>query len=87
VPYGENVDHVSDSVLSVLYAEGAARTEQGRFTCVVLACRKILMHIAVAQGSSRRVIRHVSFLVEQNFTARRRSLARGHSPDWQRPMT
>jgi len=50
-PFGAVVKHVPSEVAS-LYAEARDCAAQGSHTACVLICRKLLMHISVAQGAA-----------------------------------
>jgi hypothetical protein len=47
---GNTVEHVPDD-LAGLFNEARASASAGAYTAAVLTCRKILMHVAVSQGS------------------------------------
>ena len=51
VLYGNPVQAIPDAGVSALYEEARKATGAGSFTAAVLACRKLLMHIAVAKGA------------------------------------
>lgn len=48
---GESVQHIVDTDVEELYNEARRCTSTKAYTAAVLACRKILMHIAVAKGA------------------------------------
>ena len=62
-PFGEAVPHVPADVGS-LYDEARGCTAASAFTATVLACRKLLMHIAVSVGAkpNQHFIDYVEFL-------------------------
>ncbi len=49
--FGNRVKGVPDEQLEKLYEEARTCTSANAFTAAVLACRKILMHIAVEEGA------------------------------------
>lgn len=69
VPYGDDVQHVTDADLMQLYDEARRAYSAGSFTCVTLACRKILMHVAVAKGArpGESYASYVSYLVNNHY--------------------
>src|ERR1700688_3157952 len=50
-PCGDQVADINDKGVSDLYDEARRCTANNAFTAAVLACRKLLMHIAVAKGA------------------------------------
>ena len=50
-PFGEAVRHVGDEGVLALYEEARRCTATNAHTAAVLACRKILMHVAVSKGA------------------------------------
>lgn len=69
VVFGETVDDVTDKSVSTLYDEARKATGSQCYTAAVLACRKLLMHIAVAKGAKagETFISYVEFLSDNNF--------------------
>lgn len=65
---GRSVEHVPDEVAS-LYDEARTCTGSNCHTAAVLCCRKLLMHIAVAQGADGglKFIEYVNHLVENGY--------------------
>jgi Domain of unknown function (DUF4145) len=65
---GRPVPNVPDE-LSKLYNEARASAGAGAYTASVLACRKILMHIAVEEGakSGEAFIKYVEYLDGKNY--------------------
>lgn len=66
---GNEVLNISDEDIDSLYTEARACTGSNAFTAAVLACRKILMHIAVDKGApkNKTFIEYVQYLSEQNY--------------------
>jgi hypothetical protein len=66
--YGDKVTDISDSDVSNLYEE-ARNSVSSAPTASVLACRKILMHVAVAKGAevNLKFIQYVDYLVDNNY--------------------
>src|SRR3989344_5065091 len=67
--YGEVVRHIDDAKIKDLYEEARKCFSTSSFTAVVLCCRKILMHIAVAKGASENqsFISYVEYLSTKNY--------------------
>lgn len=67
--FGESVKDISDDGVSALYEESRKCYSSGSFTSAVLACRKLLMHIAVSKGAKAglKFIQYVEFLSDNNF--------------------
>jgi len=65
---GNDVANVPDEI-GVLYAEARACTGVDAFTAAVMACRKILMHIAVDKGAEagKRFIEYVEYLSNKGY--------------------
>lgn len=65
---GRTVDHLPEEI-SQLYEEARTCTSMNADTAAVLACRKLLMHIAVAQGADEglKFIEYVNFLADAGF--------------------
>lgn len=51
VPFGDSIKDIDDASVKALYEEARRATSASCFTSAVLACRKLLMHIAVAKGA------------------------------------
>ncbi|MGH7827303.1 MAG: DUF4145 domain-containing protein [Candidatus Binatia bacterium] len=68
IAYGRPVPNVP-AELDALYHEGRKSTAAGAHTAAVLACRKILMHIAVDHGAQPGLnfIEYVEYLVKNGF--------------------
>jgi hypothetical protein len=67
--FGGAVSDIPDESVARLYDEARNATSAGAFTSAVLACRKLLMHIAVAKGASegKTFISYVEYLAEKNY--------------------
>jgi hypothetical protein len=67
-PYGNDVEHVPDEVYK-LYNEARACMTVSAFTPAVLACRKLLMHIAVSKGAAegQSFFSYVEYLSNQGY--------------------
>ncbi len=65
---GNEVKNVPEEINSV-YEEARACTGVGAFTSAVLACRKLLMHIAVDKGDpeEKRFTSYVEYLSDRNY--------------------
>jgi hypothetical protein len=76
VAYGSDVEHLPAGIKE-LYAEARNCFSVGSFTSAVLACRKLLMHIGVAQGAqeNQRFIAYVEYLANNGFVP-------PHGRDW-----
>jgi len=68
VSFGDKVNGVPPDI-DRLYAEARACTSAGAYTPAVLACRKILMHIAVAEGAApgESFLQYVTFLASKGY--------------------
>jgi hypothetical protein len=68
VPYGRPVPHVPDQI-EKLYDEARRSTAAAAHTVAVLACRKLLMHIAVDHGAQTGLnfIEYVEYLANNGF--------------------
>ncbi len=68
VPFGQAVGNLPRQIES-LYTEARNCSSAGAYTAAVLACRKILMHIAVDQGSEKGLafIDYVDYLAAKGF--------------------
>jgi hypothetical protein len=67
--YGGEVADVDDSGVKSLYDEARRCTGSGAYTSAVLACRKLLMHIAVSKGAKegQKFIEYVQYLSDKNY--------------------
>lgn len=68
VSFGNNIEHLPEDV-GDLYEEIRNATGSAAFTASVLACRKILMHIAVEKGApeGKNFITYVEYLVDNHY--------------------
>lgn len=68
VAYGNEVGHLPEGV-DALYHEARNCMAVSSFTAAVLACRKLLMHIAVAQGAKegQTFMAYVEYLAAQGY--------------------
>lgn len=66
---GGNIDHLPEDI-ALLYTEIRNATTTNSYTAAVLASRKLLMHIAVAQGADtgKKFITYVNYLADNGFT-------------------
>jgi hypothetical protein len=66
---GAPVGDISEKSVESLYDEARQSTTAGAYTAAVLACRKLLMHIAVAKGAKAgaKFIEYVEFLAANNY--------------------
>lgn len=69
VKRGRPVDHIDEEPVQMLYEEARAAAGAGAYTSCVLACRKLLMHIAVAKGAKEgeTFLKYVEFLNAKHF--------------------
>lgn len=67
--FGNVVKNISDQGVETLYDEARRCYSVGGFTSAVLACRKLLMHIAVSKGAKENLnfIQYVEYLSDNNF--------------------
>lgn len=67
-PYGENVAHLPEEIKS-LYEQARSCMKEEAYTLVGLACRKILMNIAVEKGAAENLkfIEYVEYLANKNY--------------------
>ncbi|MCX6760001.1 MAG: DUF4145 domain-containing protein [Candidatus Nealsonbacteria bacterium] len=67
--YGGAVNHIDDAGIENLYEEARKCFSLSSFTAVVLCCRKILMHIAVAKGApeNQNFVSYVEYLSDKNY--------------------
>ncbi|HAH45905.1 MAG TPA: hypothetical protein DCM07_13830 [Planctomycetaceae bacterium] len=68
VPIGNSVDHVPQDLVD-LYEEARRCTSTGCYTASVLVCRKIIMHIGVANGADegKNFLYYVDHLADAGF--------------------
>lgn len=66
---GNDVSNVSDTDIESLYNEARTCTGNNAFTAAVLACRKILMHIAVDKGAptNKSFMEYVQYLSDNSY--------------------
>jgi hypothetical protein len=69
VAYGNSVSGITDSGVETLYEEARRAYSASAFTAAVLACRKLLMHIAVSKGAApgEKFIKYVEYLAKNNY--------------------
>jgi hypothetical protein len=69
VVFGQPVADVVDESVAALYAEARKATGATCYTAAVLACRKLLMHIAVAKGAKagESFVSYVEYLAANNY--------------------
>lgn len=69
VAFGEDVSDIPDKSVETLYDEARRCIGVSAFTSAVLACRKLLMHIAVAKGADegKAFIHYVDYLASNNY--------------------
>jgi Domain of unknown function (DUF4145) len=69
VQFGNPVKDISDTRVSSLYDEARIATGVGAYTAAVLACRKLLMHIAVSKGAQAgdSFLKYVEYLAANHF--------------------
>lgn len=67
-PYGQEVEGIPDTETESLYREARDCMSVGAFTSAVLTARKILMHVAVAEGApvNKSYVFYVEFLADKN---------------------
>lgn len=67
--FGIEVNDIEDLSVKTLYEEARRATSTNCYTSAVLACRKLLMHIAVSKGadSNKSFAYYVDYLSEKNF--------------------
>ncbi len=68
VAFGQSVGSVPPNIEN-LYDEARRCTSAGAYTAAVLACRKLLMHIGVAQGAAEGLsfVQYVEYLAAKGF--------------------
>lgn len=69
VTFGNEVADIPDAGIQKLYEEARSCTGAGAYTAAVLACRKLLMHIAVVKGAKagESFLSYVEYLAKQNY--------------------
>lgn len=69
VAFGNSVDGIEDESVKSLYEEARSCASVNAFTAAAMACRKILMNIAVAKGAKENLnfVKYVQFLADNNF--------------------
>ncbi len=67
--YGQNISGIEDNKINKLYEEARKCIGVGASTSAVLACRKLLMHIAVEKGatSNLKFIEYVEYLSDKGY--------------------
>lgn len=70
-PFGERVDHLPEDVEN-LYDEARSCMQVSAYTCAVMACRKLLMNVAVGKGAEegRDYVYYVNYLDEERHITR-----------------
>lgn len=69
VTFGRPVADIADVGIQKLYDEARKCTGAGAYTAAVLACRKLLMHIAVSKGAKagEPFVVYVEYLAKHNY--------------------
>jgi len=69
VAFGNAVDGINDKSVEDLYEEARDCASVNAFTATAMACRKILMNIAVAKGAKENLkfVQYVQFLADNKF--------------------
>ncbi|HRH23602.1 MAG TPA: DUF4145 domain-containing protein [Candidatus Magasanikbacteria bacterium] len=69
IAFGNTVDGIDDESVESLYEEARNCASVNAFTSSAMACRKILMNIAVAKGADENLkfVQYVQFLADNNF--------------------
>lgn len=67
--YGAEIEGIDDESVGQLYEEARACMAASAYTAAVLACRKILMHVAVAKGAERNrsFVDYVTYLADSGY--------------------
>jgi hypothetical protein len=67
--YGSDITGIDDQAVSDLYNEARRCVSVNAFTATVLSCRKLLMHIAVANGAQENLafIKYVEYLSDNHY--------------------
>ncbi|HHT9125881.1 MAG TPA: DUF4145 domain-containing protein [Candidatus Brocadiia bacterium] len=68
VRIGSNIDHLPQEI-ALLYDEIRKVTSQEAFTAAVMACRKLLMHIAIEKGAQENLkfVEYVDYLLSKHY--------------------
>lgn len=69
VTFGNPVQDITDKSVVGIYEEARKATGAGCYSLAVLACRKLLMHIAVAKGAQTgdNFVSYVEYLSDKNY--------------------
>ena len=69
VAFGNSIEGIDDASVKSLYEEARSCASVNAFTAAAMACRKILMNLAVAKGAKENLkfVQYVQFLSENNF--------------------
>jgi len=69
VAFGNSIDGIDNASVKSLYEEARSCASVNAFTAVAMACRKILMNLAVAKGAEENLkfVEYVQFLSDNNF--------------------
>ena len=69
VKFGQDVEHIDAPDVQAMYDEARTAMQAGAPTSAVLACRKILMHVANSKGAkpNLRYIEYVDYLVSEHY--------------------
>lgn len=69
VAFGNSIDGIDDVSVKALYEEARSCASVNAFTAAAMACRKILMNLAVAKGAKENLkfVQYVKFLSDNNF--------------------
>ena len=69
VPFGRSVNGINDQFVDNLYTEARMCASVGAYTATAMACRKILMNVAVAKGAEEglRFVQYVDYLYDSHF--------------------
>ncbi|MGM1048118.1 MAG: DUF4145 domain-containing protein [Bacillota bacterium] len=67
--FGREVKHLPNDAVRELYEEARKCTSIGAFTSSVLACRKLLMNVAVSQGAEegKSFVEYINFLESRGY--------------------
>ena len=69
VAFGNSIDGIDDSSVKALFEEARSCASVNAFTATAMACRKILMNLAIAKGAKENLkfVQYVQFLSNNNF--------------------
>ncbi|MDD5711827.1 MAG: DUF4145 domain-containing protein [Smithellaceae bacterium] len=69
ITFGQPVSEITDKAIAAIYDEARKATGAGCYSAAVLACRKLLMHIAVVKGAEEGLsfIAYVEYLSDKNY--------------------